>query len=90
MVKIKTADKAKHIEYKSKINESRLERGGKQRGIDCCRCSKISYSSQFLNVIRCTHFFQYRIYHGTRKVRVDNKTIYAFRTDLPVQPSKLY
>ena len=45
MVKIKTADKAKHIEYKSKINESRLERDGKQRGIDCCRCRKISYSS---------------------------------------------
>ena len=35
------------------------------------------------------HTFQCRIYHGTSKVRVDNKTIHTFRTDLPVQSSNL-
>ena len=35
------------------------------------------------------HTLQCRIYHDTSKVRVDNKTIYAFRTDLLISSSKL-
>ena len=35
------------------------------------------------------HPSEFAIHSGGCKVRVDNKTIYAFRTDLPVQSSKL-
>ena len=35
------------------------------------------------------HTSEFAIHSGGRKVRVDNKTIYAFRTDLPVHISKL-
>ena len=35
------------------------------------------------------HPFEFAIHSGGCKVRVNNKTIHAFRTDLPVQSSKL-
>ena len=35
------------------------------------------------------HTSEFAIHSGGYKVRVDNKTVHAFRTDLPVEASKL-
>ena len=43
---------------------------------------------QFLRSYK-VHTSEFAIHSGGCKVRVDNKPIHAFRTDLPVQSSKL-
>ena len=88
MNKIKTADKASISNTEAKSTEIGLK---ETEGNKALPTVGIVIEYTVVNVlepynVRTSEFV---IHSGGCKVRVDNKTIHAFRTDLPVQSSKL-
>ena len=85
---MKTADKAIISITRVKSTKIGLKETGRNKACTRVICKKLYELVRFLWSYK-VHTSEFAIYSGGCKVRVDNKTIYAFRTDLLVQSSKL-